>query len=86
MACGKPVVSTPIGCAGLGLRDGVDAVVREGWDAFAEGVGELLGSAAARRAIGENARATVENRFSWTAIAECAAESYAAITSSRSGA
>src|SRR5206468_2231513 len=28
MACARPVVSTPVGCAGLGLVDGRDALIR----------------------------------------------------------
>jgi glycosyltransferase involved in cell wall biosynthesis len=76
MACGKAVVSTPVGCAGLGLEDGVDAVIRAEPDAFAEAVIELLADPNRRRTIGKNARATVEQRFSWEAVAEAAYSSY----------
>lgn len=76
MACRKAVVSTPIGCAGLGLRDGEDAVIRAESPEFAEAVCELLGNAALREAIATEARRTVEQRFSWGAIAEAAYESY----------
>jgi glycosyltransferase involved in cell wall biosynthesis len=76
MACRKAVVSTPIGCAGLGLVDGHDAVVREGTAAFAAAVCELLDDAARREEIAAHARRTVEERFSWRAIAEQAYASY----------
>lgn len=82
MACGKPVVSTPIGCAGLGLRDGVDALVRTDWGEFAAAVCGLLGDSAARDRIAVGARRTVEDRFSWTAIAEAALQSYSALAPS----
>ncbi|HEY2014244.1 MAG TPA: glycosyltransferase family 4 protein [Bryobacteraceae bacterium] len=76
MACGKAVVTTPIGCAGLGLQDGFDARIEGDWKAFADSVVELLADAALRRRISAQARRTVEGRFSWTAIAESAWQSY----------
>jgi glycosyltransferase involved in cell wall biosynthesis len=79
MACGKAVVSTPIGCAGLDLQDGVDAIVRGDWESFAEAVNALLADPAARDAIATRARATAEDRFSWTAIADAAYGSYCAV-------
>jgi glycosyltransferase involved in cell wall biosynthesis len=79
MACGKPVVSTPVGCAGLQLRDGYDAVIRPEWNDFADAVGELLDDAGLRRAIGARARMTACARFSWRAIAGQAYETYCAL-------
>jgi glycosyltransferase involved in cell wall biosynthesis len=79
MACGKAIVSTPIGCVGLDLQDGVDAMVRGDWESFADAVSELLSDDAARRRIASHARATVEARFSWHAIADEAWRSYCAV-------
>jgi glycosyltransferase involved in cell wall biosynthesis len=79
MACGKPVVTTPVGCAGLQLRDGCDALIRPDWDAFAEAAGDLLDDAGLRRRIGARARMTACDRFSWRAIADQAYESYCAL-------
>jgi len=76
MACGKAVVTTPVGCAGLGLQDGADAVIREDWGEFAEATADLLADAGARERIAAAARATVERRFGWSAIAESAWASY----------
>jgi glycosyltransferase involved in cell wall biosynthesis len=76
MACGKAVVSTPIGCAGLGLRDGVDALVRADWSGFAGAICILLEDAGLRRTLAQEARRTAEARFSWTAIADRAFENY----------
>ena len=79
MACGKAVVTTPIGCAGLGLRNRQDACIEGDWEAFANSVCDLLWNAELRSAIGTQARRTAEERFSWTAIAEDAYESYVAL-------
>ena len=51
MACGKPVVTTPVGCAGLDLRDGDDAIIRADWESFAAAVCELLADRELRERI-----------------------------------
>jgi glycosyltransferase involved in cell wall biosynthesis len=79
MACGKAIVSTPVGCAGLDLRDGYDIAIRKEWGDFADAVCELLEGAALRSGLGGRARRTVEHDFSWTAIAERAYESYVTV-------
>jgi glycosyltransferase involved in cell wall biosynthesis len=79
MACGKALVTTPAGCAGLGLQDGYDALIRVDWADFARSVCDLLSEAALRRHIGAQARRTAEQRFSWTAIADHAYQSYLAL-------
>lgn len=76
MACGRAVVSTPIGCAGLGLRDGVDALIRKESADFASAVCDLLASRALRTRIAGEARRTAEDCFSWDAIAEEAYRCY----------
>jgi glycosyltransferase involved in cell wall biosynthesis len=76
MACGRAVVSTPVGCAGLGLVDGCDALIRRTPEEFAGAICDLLGDPQRRDAIASAARRTVEQRFSWDAIAECADASY----------
>lgn len=76
MACGRAVVSTPVGCAGLGLADGEDALIRSTPEQFAAAICDLLADASRRNQIAAAARQTVERRFSWTAIAECAHDSY----------
>jgi len=76
MACGKAVVTTPIGCAGFGLEDRYDARIAADWAAFAASVAELLADAEFRRQLGTHAHRTAEKRFSWTAIADTAYQSY----------
>ncbi len=80
MACGKAVVTTPIGCAGLGLRDRQDAFINGDWAGFANSVCELLADRELRSAVGAEARRTAEQRFSWTAIARKAYDSYASLS------
>jgi len=80
MACGKAVVSTGIGCAGLDLTDGHDVLVRDDWQEFAGAVCELLSNDSLRVRIAAEARKTVEAHFSWTAIADRAYESYLQLT------
>jgi glycosyltransferase involved in cell wall biosynthesis len=79
MACGKVVVSTPVGCAGLELRDGEEAFIREDWAGFAEAVCAVLSDAELRGRMGEAARWKAEERFSWSSIADRAYESYRAL-------
>jgi len=73
------VVSTPVGCAGLGLRNGADVAICADWAAFGAAICELLASPTLRRALGAEGRRTVEHRYSWTAIAEQAYASYLAM-------
>jgi glycosyltransferase involved in cell wall biosynthesis len=81
MACGKAIVSTPVGCAGLGLRDGQDAFIRQDAADFARAVCDLLSEAGLRTRMGSQARRSAEERFSWTAIADRAYQSYLYLTS-----
>jgi glycosyltransferase involved in cell wall biosynthesis len=76
MACGRAVVSTPVGCAGLSLVDGHDALIRSTPEDFAAAICDLLSDSERRNAIAAAARRTVEQRFSWDAIAERAYSSY----------
>jgi glycosyltransferase involved in cell wall biosynthesis len=76
MACGKAIVSTPTGCAGLGLMDGSDLLVRESWGEFADALTELIADPDLRRRLGVCARQAAEARCSWQAIAGRAWASY----------
>jgi glycosyltransferase involved in cell wall biosynthesis len=82
MACGKVVVTTRAGCAGLGLKNGGDAFIRDDWEEFAEAVCEALLNAPLRSRVGARARRTVEARFSWASIAESAFSSYQTLAAS----
>jgi glycosyltransferase involved in cell wall biosynthesis len=80
MACGKAVVSTRVGCAGLGLRHRADALISD-LPGFAGAVCELLASPGLRSSLGTEARHAIEQRFAWDAIAAEAYRSYQAIAS-----
>lgn len=79
MACGKAIVTTPVGCAGLGLHNGHDAIICADWKEFADAACGLLPDAELRSQIGAQARRTAEERFSWTAIQDRAYCSYLAV-------
>lgn len=83
MACGKAIVSTPIGCAGLDVVDEYDILIRDGHEAFANTICAVLSGAISSTELGERARQTVENCFGWPAIADRAYESYLAIAAWR---
>lgn len=68
MACGKAIVSTPIGCEGLEVIPGRDLLVAETPDAFADAVVSLMEDEGRRRELGAHARRRVEERYSWDAI------------------
>jgi glycosyltransferase involved in cell wall biosynthesis/GT2 family glycosyltransferase len=70
MAMGKAIVSTPAGINGLDLTPGEDVIVAGDSSAMAAAILELLADPGRRRALGERARATVERRYDWNAIAD----------------
>ncbi len=79
MACGKAIVTTPVGCAGLGLQDEYHAAIREEWGEFADAICEILSESELRHGLGVRARRAAENHFGWTAIADQAYESYVTV-------
>jgi glycosyltransferase involved in cell wall biosynthesis len=82
MACGKAIVSTSTGCAGLGLRNAEDALICDDWSSFADAVSWLLRDPYLRNRLGAAARQAAEERFSWTAIADRAYRCYCAMLES----
>lgn len=80
MACGRAIVSTPVGCQGLDLADGADLMVSELGYGFSVAVAGLLLDPALRERIAARARRTAEARFGWDAIArQAAVPSYRAL-------
>ncbi len=84
LACGKALVTTAAGCAGLGLSDGRDARIASDWEGFAAATVELLADPARRANLGTRGRRTVEQRFSWNGIARSALETYEMLLADRS--
>jgi len=68
MAIGVPIVSTSIGCEGIGLTNEVDILIADTADEFAAQTLRLLGDAPLRQRLAGNARELVEERFSWKMI------------------
>jgi glycosyltransferase involved in cell wall biosynthesis len=65
LAHGVPVVSTSLGCEGLGLRDNADLLVADPAPALATLVDRLLADDELCRTLAANGRKTVERRFDW---------------------
>jgi glycosyltransferase involved in cell wall biosynthesis len=69
MACGKPVIATPVGTEGLDVQDG-ESVLIANIDAFYGKLLFLLTNPAKKEEMGLHARKTVESLYSWKLIAD----------------
>jgi glycosyltransferase involved in cell wall biosynthesis len=69
-AAAKAVVSTSVGCEGLGSEDGGNILVRDDSKAFADAIIRVLDEPDLRRRLGTAARRTVEEGYSWSAIGD----------------
>jgi glycosyltransferase involved in cell wall biosynthesis len=69
MALGRPVVSTTIGCEGLGVEDGKHLFIADTAEEFAEKVLLLLANKEKRQQIINNARWLVETHYNWDILA-----------------
>ncbi len=70
MAIGIPIVSTSIGCEGIGLTHGKDILIADTAEDFAAQTLRLLDDPALRKRLAANARELVQERFSWKMIGE----------------
>ena len=72
MACGVPVISTPVGFLKDYIRHGYNGYFFPRRDSYAlsKRLSELLGNPQVRKAMSENARRTIVERFSWDRTAE----------------
>ena len=70
MAMERPVVSTTIGAEGLPVRDGVDTLLADEPQAFADAVAGLLLDPARAAAIGVAAAAAVRAEYGWDGVAQ----------------
>ena len=78
MAMERAVVSTRVGAEGLPVRDGVDSVLADQPQAFADAVVALLENPARAAALGAAAAESVRTQFSWEGVAARFAEDCAA--------
>jgi len=67
-ACGVPIVSTAVGAEGLGFSEGIEILLRDDAEGFAQAVAGLLSDPEARRRQAAAARAKVERGFAWKEI------------------
>lgn len=68
-AMGMPTVATPLATGGLEARPGENILVEEDAEGFAKAVIRLLGDPELADRIGDAARATIVDGYSWTAKA-----------------
>jgi len=68
MASGAPVVSTPIGCQGIEVKDGEHVLIVNSADEFAERIVYLLRNEEVRRSIAARARSLIEREYAWKKI------------------
>jgi glycosyltransferase involved in cell wall biosynthesis len=68
-AMSKPVVASPESLGGLAARDGVNLLVRDTPEAFAEAVAQLIQDPELARSIAESGRQTALQQYSWSARA-----------------
>lgn len=67
-AMGAAVVSTSIGCEGLDAVDGENILIADSAADFARAIARVLRDDALRRTVGENARRTAVERYSWDVV------------------
>lgn len=79
-AMGKAVVSTSQGCEGLTAKDEENILIRDEPEGFARAVLRVLRDRKLRDGLGESARDTAVQRYSWQRIGEKLVESYRALT------
>lgn len=79
LSCGCPVVSTTIGAEGLGAMDGVNMLLRDTPQRFADGVIHLLKHPQLAGDMGMAGREWVVAKHSWGMSAQILREAYSAI-------
>lgn len=84
-AMGKALVSTSIGCEGLRAVDGWNILIRDDPEEFAGAVRRILSDERLRQDLGQNARRTVEDYYSWEKIGEAMVQSYHDLIAEGSG-
>ena len=68
MAAGVPVVSTPLGAAGIEARPGEELLIGEGPEELADHVAAVLEDDVLAERLSRNARAFVEARYDWSVL------------------
>jgi glycosyltransferase involved in cell wall biosynthesis len=84
LAMGRPLVSTGVGVAGLGLRDGVEYLRAESASDFAECLRRLDDDPALSARIAAAGRSAVTSRFAWNRVEGILADCFASVAPSNS--
>jgi sugar transferase (PEP-CTERM/EpsH1 system associated) len=79
LACGCPVVSTTVGCEGLGAVDGEHMLIRDDPQGFADAVVSLLDDLARGAAMGAAGREWVVQNHAWSRSAALVRDAYRAL-------
>jgi len=69
MACGTPVVASPLAISALQVQPGQDCLVANSLQTFAEAILDLLNNPALRERVSAAGRRYVETHHDWAAIA-----------------
>lgn len=70
LAMGKPVVTTTIGCEGLGVVDGEHLTVADDPQPFAEAVARLMSNRKLAKELGRSGRELIEREYSWSVVVQ----------------
>jgi polysaccharide biosynthesis protein PslH len=70
LALEKPMVSTAVGCEGIGVEDGKHLLIADTPEAFAAAIVRLFDDAAFARSLGRTGRDFVEREYSWDRAGE----------------
>jgi glycosyltransferase involved in cell wall biosynthesis len=76
LSCGLPVVSTSIGAEGLDVEDGINILIEDDMDKFADKIIDLLMDKKLRRKLGMAARKLVVKKYDWQSIGKRLDEVY----------
>lgn len=68
MAMRKPIVTTSIGCEGLGMKNGETALIADEIDQFADSVVELIHNQPLANYLIDNAYELVKDNYSWEVV------------------
>lgn len=68
MALGVPVVSTAVGCEGIGAEKNKDIIIADTPQEFADGIKAVLKDKSLRNSLSKNGRYLVEQKYHWKKI------------------
>jgi len=70
MACGLPIISTKTGVSGLDVTDGVDVLLANSPEEFAEQIKRVMADQVLYNSLRENAHSLILKKYNWKMIAK----------------